>query len=112
MTIMVTDGPDDAVIVLVPEDGEEETENNAPAFASESMTRTVAENSAGGANVGDPVTATDEDGDTITYSMSDSGNFQIDGETGQITVAEGANLDYETQTSYTVTVNASDGTDS
>ena len=86
-------------------------ENNAPAFDSETYTRTVPENSAGGANVGDPVTAMDADeDDTLAYSLADeSGSFQIDSESGQITVAEGASLDYEMQTSYTVTVTATDG---
>ncbi len=43
-------------------------------------------------------------------SGGDAGRFEIDGETGRITVAEGAALDYEGGTrSHTVTVEASDG---
>ena len=57
------------------------------------------------------VTATDEDADdTLTYSITEGNTgsvFAIDGETGAITVA-GA-LDYETEESYTLTVQASDG---
>ena len=86
-------------------------ENNDPAFDSETYTRTVPENSAGGTNVGEAVAATDEDGDTLAYSLSGSDAFAID-DMGQITVAEGASLDYETQTSYAVTVTATDGEDS
>ncbi len=113
VTINVTDENDDATIVQVTEPEEPESTNNAPAFPADSVTRTVAENSEGGANVGDPVVATDEDeGDEVSYSLVDeSGSFEI-WPSGQITVAEGANLDFETQSSYTVTVTATDGTDS
>ena len=88
-------------------------ENNAPAFASESMTLTVPENSAG-INIGDPVAATDPDeGDELEYSITDeSGNFAIDSATGQVSVMEGAMLDHEAQASYMVVVMASDGEDS
>ena len=88
-------------------------ENNAPAFASESMTLTVPENSAG-INIGDPVAATDPDeGDELEYSITDeSGNFAIDSATGQVSVIEGAMLDHEAQASYMVVVMASDGEDS
>ena len=108
VTVNVTDVDDPADIVL----GVPEPENVAPAFASDTVTLNVQENSAGGATVGDPVTATDADDDDITYSLSGSDAFEIDSATGQIAVAEGASLDYETQTSYTVTVTASDGTES
>ena len=58
--------------------------NNAPAFDDgSSTTRMVAENAAAGAYVGDPVTATDEDDDSLTYS-DDSMYFDVDSETGQI----------------------------
>ena len=68
----------------------------------------MAENSAPGASVGDPVTATDDDDDTLTYALTGSSNFTID-DAGRITVASGATLDYETQASYPVTVTAHDG---
>ena len=46
--------------------------------------------------------------DTVTYSLSDDagGRFAIDANTGEITVANGALLDYETATSHTVEVTA------
>ncbi len=81
--------------------------NNEPEFALDSDARSVAENAAVGSNVGDPVTATDADGDELTYALTGSGAFAIDAGTGQITVA-GA-LDYETQSSYGLTVAVSDG---
>ncbi len=42
--------------------------------------RSLAENSAGGLNVGTPVSADDPDGDALTYSLSgaDAGSFDID----------------------------------
>ena len=62
--------------------------------------------------MGAAVSATDPDGDTLTYSLTgaDAGSFTVDGD-GQIKVAQGTNLDYETKTSYSVTVNVSDGKD-
>ena len=85
-------------------------ENIAPAFAEESATLSVVENTGAGSNVGDPVVATDADEDELTYALSGdgAGSFEI-WPSGQITVAEGANLDYESQTSHMVTVTASDG---
>ena len=44
-------------------------ENSAPAFASTIVTRRIAENSTG--NVGGPITATDANGDILTYSIPD-----------------------------------------
>ena len=81
---------------------------NAPAFAAEEMARSVAENTAAGTAIGDPVAATDEDGDALTYTLGgdDADSFDIDS-TGQLMTS--AALDYETKMSYTVTVTASSG---
>ena len=86
--------------------------NDAPMFDAETAEREIAENSEAGTAVGDPVTAMDQDdGDELTYSLDEMGDmsFDIDADTGQITVGEGAMLDYETATSHEVTVTASDG---
>ena len=85
--------------------------NEAPAFASASATREVAENSVGGVNVGSPITATDPDNDTLTYSLTgtDASSFAIGASTGQITTKSGETYDYEAKASYSLTVNASDG---
>ena len=101
VNITVTDEDDAATVILLT--------GNAPAFAAEEMTRSVAENTAAGTAIGDPVAATDEDGDTLTYSLwgEDAGSFDIDSATGQLMTK--AALDYETKMSYTVTVTASDG---
>ena len=89
--------------------------NAAPRFKEgSSTTRRVAENSPPGSNVGAPVTATDPDGDTLTYSLAgaDADRFAIDRRNGQITVGSGTTLDYETRSRYRVTVHASDGSES
>ena len=85
------------------------TDNSAPAFASDTTTRSVAENTASGANVGAAVTATDADGDTLTYTLdgTDAASFSIVGASGQIQTS--AALDFEAKSSYSVTVKADDG---
>ena len=82
--------------------------NDLPAFSSTAVLLTVAEDAALGSNVGAAVTATDSDGDTLTYKLVGAGGaaFDVDGATGQLQV--GAALDHETNGSYTVTVQASD----
>ena len=85
--------------------------NNPPTFPSDMTTRMIAENSPAGTNVGAPVTATDPNGDTLTYTLSgaDMSDFRIDSATGQITVGPDTTLDYETQAMYVLAVTASDG---
>ena len=92
-------------------------DNNAPVFSPTSATREVAENSVAGTNVGAVIpAATDADtGDTLTYSMAgtDAASFAFDASTRQITTITGVTYNYEAaQNSYSVTVKASDGTDS
>ena len=84
--------------------------NRAPAFSSTTATRSIAENTAAGENVGAPVSAQDPDIDPLTYTLggTDAASFDIDSATGQITNL--ASLDYEMQASYSVTVTANDGT--
>ena len=74
--------------------------NRAPVFSEgASATRSVAENSAAGTAVGRRVTATDPDGNRVTYSLvgGDTELFNIDSATGQISVAQGTSLDFETK---------------
>ena len=87
--------------------------NRNPSAPSGSHTRSVAENSPAGTNVGTPVIASDPDGDALSYGLggTDGSKFAIDSATGQITVGAGTTLDYETTTSYSVTVSFSDGKD-
>jgi len=74
------------------------------------LTLAVAEGSANGTVVG-TITATDDVPSGLAYSLTDSagGRFAIDANTGQVTVANGSLLDYETQTSHDVTVRVTDG---
>ena len=84
--------------------------NEAPVFADgSSTTRSIAENIGAGVNIGTQVSATDVDGDTLTYILSgtDATSFDIDSTTGQLKIK--STLDYETKNSYTVTITASDG---
>jgi hypothetical protein len=70
----------------------------------------VIEGAATGTLVQITASATDPEGDTVTYSLSNSagGRFQIDAATGVVSVANGALLDYETARSHQITVRASD----
>ena len=85
--------------------------------ATGKVTRSVAELSPAGTAVGNPVTGTpyddgdDQTDDALTYTLTGeaatSGAFVIDSATGQISVKEGADLDYEDvdNRSYTGKVN-------
>ena len=86
--------------------------NEQPTFDEEATaTRSVAENTAAGADIGNPFTAADPDvGDTVTYSLgttADDGHFAIVAASGQLQTKDP--LDYESNTSYSVTVTATDG---
>ena len=90
---------------------ERQTAQRGPSFEGD-VTLAVDENTPPGSLVGDAVTATDPDGDVLTYSLSgtDASSFVIDGSTGQITVGSGTLLDYESgPTRYTVVVSVHDG---
>ena len=81
-----------------------------PVFEEDAFAFSIKETASVGAAVG-VASATDPNGDTLTYTIAsgnEDGNFAIDTATGAITVA-GA-LDFETAASYTLTVQASDGT--
>ena len=84
--------------------------NAAPEFGETAYEFEIAEDASVDDAVG-TVTATDlDEGDTVTYSITagnEAGKFAVDSSTGAITVA-GA-LDYESVTSYTLTVEVSDG---
>ncbi|MCY4571438.1 MAG: Ig-like domain-containing protein, partial [Gemmatimonadetes bacterium] len=96
--------------------------NQAPSFPSnENGARSVNENLGAGARVGTPVRATDTDGtsggaaataegDPIAYSLAgtDAASFTIDADTGQIALADGMVLDYETKDAYSLQVVATD----
>ena len=82
--------------------------NDAPVFASADTARTVLAGAAANAPVGSPVTASDVDDATLSYTLEgiDASLFDIEEDTGQIIVADGAVLVAADQ--YTVTVQARD----
>ena len=103
VTIMVTDVDEAPVIMRAPD------ANVAPEFAdSEDGARSVAEDTAAGKDIGNPVAASDANRDALTYALSgtDAASFDIDTGSGQLMTL--AALDYETKASYSVTVTASD----
>ena len=84
--------------------------NNAPVFALDTATRSVAENTAAGTAIGAVIpAATDADNDTLTYSMegTDAASFNFDPASRQLSTK--AALDFETKTSYAVTIKVDDG---
>ena len=84
--------------------------NEAPSLSSTLAAESFAENVATGTTIATS-SARDPEAGTITYSISGTGseNFAIDAD-GNVTVA--SSLDYETTTSYSLTITASDGTNS
>ncbi len=106
--------PDDDDIVITPDDDtppiQNTLPNNAPVFTDgASTTRSVEENTGSGVDIGSAISATDEDNDTLTYSLdgTDASSFSIDSSSGQLRTS--APLDYEDKTSYSVTVSVTDG---
>ncbi|MBA1145393.1 cadherin domain-containing protein, partial [Mesorhizobium neociceri] len=98
-------------IVVLNEQG---TTNHAPSTPTDSdgaIGGSVSEGAANGTTVGITAIATDADGDTVTYSLTDNagGRFGINTITGVVTVANASLLNYETATSHTITVQANDG---
>ena len=87
--------------------------NNPPVFTDGSSASVqLAENTPAGSDVGDPISATDEESASLNYTLSgtDSSNFSIVASTGQIQTGSGATFDYESdKTSHSVIVTATDG---
>ena len=85
--------------------------NLQPDFAETTDTRSVAENTAAGQNIGEPVAAPDDSDGTLVYSLggTDAASFDIDTSTGQLETK--GDLDHETKDTYTVTVSVTDGLD-
>ena len=93
--------------------------NDAPEFPDQDpdtegdqteQTRTVKENTPAGQPVGDPVTATDDDGDNLTYTLggTDDESFSINRTNGQIMTKAPIDFEDTQNTEYTVTVRATD----
>ena len=86
----------------------EPVRNDPPEFGADTANLAVDENTAPGALVGSPITASDPNGDDVSYSLTGNGAFAVKPETGQITVATGAELDFETQAIFALTLRAED----
>ena len=85
--------------------------NMPPTFNPNSYTRTVAENTPADENVGSPITGTDPNNDTLTYSLggNSAGSFQIIAATGQIRTRYSLNFETVPQHELTVTAHDLDG---
>jgi len=84
---------------------------NVPATVTAGQAVGVSESAAGGAPIGN-VLATDPDAATVfsQWQLTDpSGKFAIDPATGALSLSAGATLDFETATSYSVSVSVWDG---
>lgn len=70
----------------------------------------VVESASLGTRVGYARGADPDFGETLTYSLADDdgGRFAIDSVTGEITLADGSMLDFETNTSHDITVRVTD----
>ncbi len=113
VTVIVSDGrliTEIIVIIQVSTTTVVAPTNNAPIFTDGThITRTVAENTTSGVDIGDPITATDADNHFLTYTLTgtDAPSFDINTVTSQLQTK--APLDYETKQTYTVTIAVSDG---
>ena len=92
--------------------------NSGPEFAGATATRSLDENigsatTASAENLGAAFTATNTDGDTLSFSLEgpDASSFDIDPDSGQLKTRVGVNYDHETTPTLSVTVKVSDGND-
>ena len=75
---------------------------------SDTTIREVDENTKAGSNIGSPVSALDDDGDLLIYTLggADAAHFSLSRNNGQLKTK--AALNYEARNSYTVVVTATD----
>ncbi|MEP3628756.1 MAG: cadherin domain-containing protein, partial [Hyphomicrobiales bacterium] len=83
--------------------------NEGPTDLVVSSDNSVAENTEAGSVVA-TLAATDVDGDALTYTLSGEGseNFTVN-ENGEVVVAEGADINFEEVTEFTLNVEVTDG---
>ena len=103
-----------AALFLFPGKAQGQTMNAAPTFNTGlSATTSIEENTATNMDIGSPYTAMDTDtGDTLTYGLdgTDKDSFGVDTSTGQLKTKDA--LNYESKSSYSVTVTVRDSKDS
>ncbi|WP_172435952.1 cadherin domain-containing protein [Sediminicola luteus] len=87
---------------------DDEAPNTAPEIEEQAFS--IAEDVAANASVG-RVEATDAESDELTFAITtnDDNAFTINESTGELSVSESASIDYETKTSYTLTITVNDG---
>ena len=113
-TTEYSDGPQEvdlltATITDLAEDSEYEIQVRARNDEGAAADRTISENTPSGQTIGSPVTATDADADTLTYTLEGTaaGLFDIVSTTGQLQTSAG--LDHESNPSHSVIVRVDDG---
>ena len=84
--------------------------NQPPVFDETSPTRSLAENTTGTQNIGNPISANDPEGTEVSYRLAggDTGQFTIDTNNGQLRTQTGVDYNYEVKNRYSVTVEAAD----
>ena len=99
--------------------GSDLSEMEPPLFG---VNLSVSENSPGGVRVGGPIPVYESEADALTYSLGGDGHASFKAVEAtdprgsaphavQIVVADNANLDYETKSSYNLTLSVTDGVD-
>ena len=88
-----------------------DVENRAPTFSGGTRSFSVPENTVPGTDVGSLVTATDRDGDNLSYTLegTDAPSFSILSTGGGAQIQTSAALNHEEKSSYAVTVRVTDG---
>ena len=114
LTVTDNDGESDSDQVTVTVTGQAANVdgNYVPVFdEGASATRKLDERSPADTDVGDPLSASDADGDSLTYALSgtDAGAFAIDEDSGQIKTIAGQGYVYSEKPLYRVSVTADDG---
>lgn len=90
--------------------------NEPPEFANTTETLDVVENATSGTVV-DTISATDSDGDDLTYSVSGTDAsafnrvFLLNTTSGRITVRSSSSVNFEEKSSYLITLRVTDGED-
>ncbi len=101
------DGPTPPTPTPTPEPEPIEETNSAPVIEAQEFT---AKEDIADTDVIGTVTATDADEDELTFELTENDNdlFMLTA-AGELTLAEGKTLDYETATEHSITVSVSDG---
>ena len=87
------------------------SEPQPPAFDDVAYSLSLSEGISLAEPVGDPVSAVDPNGDSLTYSLAgaDAGHFDIDADSGQVRTWMGVRYDFEAKAFFEMQVMADDG---